>query len=172
MNTQQTNMMAKFTKPMQNAIQPKSKEMIARYLVIDKETERKIVDCRVYMGRSSSASVVYAALWISFDVKQCRDENAKAWQHGYTTGNGKAGGYGYHKASAAVQDAIASAGIELYGSAYTGTSDYNYATKTLEPFIPDFTVRASISGVGSEAIRSALLAIAFAAGYDDCIFVS
>ena len=157
MKTKQSNMIAKFTSSMQNATQPQNKEMIARYLVIDKESERHIVDCRVYMGRSSSASVVYAAIWISFDVKQCRDEDAKAWECGYTTGKGKAGGYGYHKASAAVQDAITSAGIDLYGSAYTGT--------------PDFTISASISGVGDSAIQSALLAIAFAAGYDDCIFV-
>lgn len=161
METKQNNMIAKFTKPMQNAKQPQNKEMTARYLVIDKESERHIVDCRVYMGRSSSASVVYASIWINFNLANMPTVQriAGEWEHGYTTGNGKAGGYGYHKASAAVQDAIASAGIELYGSAY-------------KPLIPDFTIRASISGVGDSAIQSALLAIAFAAGYDDCIFVS
>ena len=162
MQTNQQNMIAKFTTPMQNAIQPQNKEMTARYLVIDKESERHIVDCRVYMGRSSIASVVYAAIWISFDVKQCQDENAKAWEHGYTTGKGQAGGYGYHKASAAIDEAIRSAGIRLEGSPYI-----IYKSEQADIF-----KSASISGVGDSAIQSALLAIAFAAGYDDCIFVS
>lgn len=58
------------------------------------------VDVRFYMGRSSSASVVKCAIWIySTD------------HHGM--GYGSAGGYGYDKQSAALDEAIESCGIKL-----------------------------------------------------------
>lgn len=56
---------------------------------------------RCYMGRSASASVVYAVLWV-----RCADGH-------WTSGSGHAGGYGYHKESAAIADAISSAGVTL-----------------------------------------------------------
>lgn len=51
----------------------------------------------------------------------------------HTQGSGKAGGYGYHRPSAAVDQAIRNAG---------------------------FTLSASITGVGDSAIREALMAVA------------
>jgi len=57
------------------------------------------VTLRLYMGRSRSASVVYASLW-------CNGGN-------FTAGHGSAGGYGYCKRSAAAGDAIRNAGIRL-----------------------------------------------------------
>jgi len=92
--------------------------------------------CRAvfYMGRSSSASVVDCALWVS---------GLTFW----TSGRGRAGGYGYHKQSAALGAAINSAGIALY----TG---------------PDFEKFAYIDGAGESAMQDALYAIGEALGYD------
>jgi hypothetical protein len=83
------------------------------------------VTVRWWMGRSRSASVVYCSVWI----------------HGageYRAGSGQAGGYGYHKRSAALGAAIRSAGVSL---------------------------TASISGVGESAEDAAMRAIARALGY-------
>lgn len=97
------------------------------------------VDVRWYMGRSSNASVVYCSLWIH-DKK-------------HTSGYGIAGGYGYHKESAAMQEALASAGIKLYGSAYnTGEKE-------------NFKKECYIDGVGDTAEDNAIKAIVKALGY-------
>lgn len=85
------------------------------------------VEVRVYMGRSSSASKVYASIWVHDSTHNI-----------FTSGKGSAGGYGYHKTSAAVDEAIQSAGIEL---------------------------SQGISGVGDSAIKEALVAIVRALGY-------
>lgn len=55
---------------------------------------------RWYMARSRSASVSYCSLWIH-DGKGSR----------YRSGFGKAGGYGYCRASAAADEAFRSAGV-------------------------------------------------------------
>ncbi len=117
----------------------REKELVCAYRVVDFGAADKygarvavaLVDCRLYMGRSSGASVVYCVIWIN---------QAGSW----ATGTGTAGGYGYDKKSAAVASAIDSAGIRL---------------------------AQSISGVGSEAIRSALLAIADYMGAKDARIV-
>lgn len=62
----------------------------------------------------------------------------------YTQGSGRAGGYGYHRPSAAAQEAIYNAGFEL---------------------------SESISGVGDSAIEEALVAIAESLGLSDFILV-
>ena len=93
---------------------------------------RTVVDARCWMGRSSQASVVYCSVWI-----HCADGRSYS-------GKGTAGGWGYCKASAAFQDALTSAGIELYDSEGK---------------------RTNIRGAGESAIRVALHAIAKAAGY-------
>lgn len=85
---------------------------------------KAVVELRIYgTGNSSSAAI---------------------WLHGediHTSGTGAAGGYGYHRPSAAASEAIRNAGIEL---------DQN------------------ISGVGDSAIESAVKAIAEMLGYIDC----
>ena len=109
------------------------KEMIATWNVIVDSNDglRDIITARCYMGRSTNASTVYASIWVhSTDHR--------------TNGTGKAGGYGYHKQSAAVSDAIRSAGI---------------------------TLSKDISGAGDSAIESALKAIAQALGYESCLIV-
>lgn len=60
---------------------------------------RTLVDARLYMGRSNSASTVYASFWVSGGD--------------YLSGHGEASGYGYCKKSAALGSAIRAAGIEL-----------------------------------------------------------
>ena len=86
-----------------------------------------VVDARFYMGRSNSASVVYCSIWV-------RTRNGR-----HLSGHGSAGGYGYHKQSAALDSAIRSAGIEM---------------------------EASCSGCGEGAMRHAMEAVANAAGYN------
>ena len=81
------------------------------------------VDLRLY----NSASRVYACVWIDDHVNKL-----------YGSGSDYAGGYGYHKASAAASGAFNSAGI-----------DFN----------------ESIDGRGDSAIESALHAIAKSVGY-------
>lgn len=119
------------------------KELVSEYHVIvyqDGEFHTPVhVMC--WMGRSSSASTVYASVWVS-------DKRGDRW----FSGHGSAGGYGYHKESAAIQEALNSAGIELRGDVY-GRDD----AKKNQP--------AHIGGVGESAIRAALDAVARKCGY-------
>ena len=89
--------------PPQNAKQPENKEMVCCYNVVVAAKARLInaVTARLYMGRSKNASVVYACLWIRS-------------QDYYCSGKGQAGGGGYDKRSAAVAEAINSAGVTLF----------------------------------------------------------
>lgn len=139
-------MQAKITNPSRNARNyGGEKETVTTMQVIarNKRGELAVVtEARFYMGRSRSASNVYCSLWV-----HCGDVDV--------SGTGTAGGYGYHKESAALQSAITSAGIELYGDCYARDGEDQ-----------DLEKRAYIGGVGSEAMRSALLAIARAAGAD------
>lgn len=100
---------------------------------------RTVCTARFYMGRSRTASTVYCALWVDGP--------------GYCSGKGTAGGYGYHKQSAALADAIRSAGITLTGA--------NYAHM---PEKLDFKKPAHIGGCGGGSMNTALKAIARAAG--------
>lgn len=90
------------------------------------------VTARAWMGRSKNSSVVYASIWV---------HGGKSVE---CSGSGRAGGYGYHKISAALDDAIRSAGVKLVG---------------------DDGKQLSIGGVGDSAIRHALEAITRAAGF-------
>lgn len=81
-----------------------------------------VVDARFYW----TGSTCYCCVWIS------------DWNGPRRNGSGKAGGYGYHKASAALDAALGAAGVKLS-----------------EP----------IGGRGDSAMDSAILAVAKAAGY-------
>ena len=120
------------TQPVSNARQL-DKEVINHYHaigLIDGEMT-PLVDCRLYMSRSGDgASPVYCALWLLHG--------------GYSSGRGTASGYGYHKRSSAVGQAIRSAGIKLDGD---------------------------IEGVGDDAVRDALTAIAVACGATQVLIV-
>lgn len=154
MKTKQAHLIAKFTAQEENARNmAQDKETVSQYKIIDKKTESVIIDCRVYMGRSASASTVYSSIWIHIPEAN----KPEGWQYGYTTGRGSASGYGYHKESQAIADALASAGVKLYGSPYPTDK----ASDKRKP--------AYIGGTGCH--KEALLAVAYAAGCKDAILV-
>ena len=123
------------------------KETVDRVQVIARNARgelQTICDARFYMGRSRTASTVYCSLWVSnfganVDI----------------SGHGRAGGYGYHKRSAALQAAIDSAAIKLWGSPYDGEQENTSGTSA-----EGAPHRAYIDGCGDSAMVSALLAIA------------
>lgn len=143
------------------------KEKISQYLILDKKTERVVVDCRVYMGRSASASTVYASTWVNLQ----KDKKPAHWEYAGTSGTGTASGYGYHKESAAIDHALDSAGVQLFGEVYCRAlpKDPKEATKYKREIMKK---RAYIDGVGESAIKKALLAVAHAAGFNDVIFIN
>jgi hypothetical protein len=111
-----------------------NKETVDRYLSIAKLKTAPdgnfmtVIDARFYMGRSSSASVVYCSVWIN-----C---------YGYTTsGHGSAGGYGYDKISAALGEALESAGVVLNRS-INGSGQTREALEAITEALgyKDFTV--------------------------------
>ena len=101
-------MKAKFNKTAKEIFNGKHRKdtLYEAYRVIDSDF-KTVVDCRVY----GSGSTAYACLWV-FGKGEF-----------YAKGSGKASGWGYHKTSAAVDDAIDSAGFELYGSPYIGQEE-------------------------------------------------
>lgn len=78
------------------------KELISGFslLGLRKNTTRDLVTIKFYTGRSRNSSIVYCNFWASDDRNTF-------------SGSGTAGGGGYHKASAALQEAINSSGIRL-----------------------------------------------------------
>ena len=108
------------------------KEKVTRYTVVALKNNEfhEPVTAMCWMSRSPSASVVYASIWVHGTKVSC-------------SGRGSAGGYGYHKESAAIDEAIRRAGIKL--------------TDGSKPIY--------IDGAGDTAIEKALTAIAHAAGY-------
>ena len=89
--------------------------------ILDKKTGRAVVTARFY----ATKAMHYICLWTSF-------ESRYDWP-AYCNGGGRAGGYGYHRASAALDEAITNAG---------------------------FNISESISGRGDVAMEEALIAIA------------
>ena len=106
------------------------KEQTSRMLFMLVRDGRPVapLDVRFYMGRSSAASVVYCRFWL-----RAADGSA-GW-----SGNGRAGGGGYDKTSAAMQDAFSNAGV---------------------------AVALNFGGVGSSAMRDAGRAALIAAGWN------
>lgn len=124
-------MKATIGKQVSNAVNYGDKKKLIKTFNLITDELKEIITVRCYMGRSTGASAVYAAIWVN-----CGSI--------YTSGKGKAGGYGYHKVSAAIGDAINSAGIML---------------------------DTDISGVGDGAIKEALEAIANALGFERVLIV-
>lgn len=96
------------------------------YLLINRNM-RKIASLRLY----STGQTIYACLWIMKDD--------------WASGSGKAGGWGYHKASAAASEAFRTAG---------------------------FKFDEEISGRGESAVQDALLAVAAHLNEDCVIFTA
>ena len=124
-------MKATIGKQVSNAINYGDKKELIKTFNVVTDGLKEVITVRCYMGRSAGASAVYAAIWV----------NTRGY---YSSGKGKAGGYGYHKASAAVADAISSAGI---------------------------TLDTNISGVGDGAIKESLETIASALGFSHVLIV-
>lgn len=112
------------------------KEMIQAISLIGLKgtTARELITLRVYATTTRGRN--YASIWIHGGHGDKGDL--------YGAGHGWAGGYGYHRVSAAVSDALTSAGVKL---------------------------SLDISGVGDEAIRTALEALAAHLGYKRTLFV-
>ena len=154
MKTKQASMKAVFTKECNNAINHGGKmETSERFILIDKKSEKRVVEACVYVGRSRSSSQAKAALWVRLSDKK----KPEGWEYGHTAGRGCSSGH----YSEAIANAVESAGIELYGSAYEHQGDK-----------VDFKRRVHFGGVGEGATRRALLAIAYAAGWTDVVFVA
>ncbi len=98
----------------------KEEHFYKQFSVINTTKSERYAYSSVILRLYATQARIYACLWIN--------EN----RH-HLSGGGYAGGYGYHKASAAAQAAIDAAGIKL---------------------------DQSIAGVGDDVIREALLAIA------------
>lgn len=103
---------------------------ISQYTVVDKAFKQPII-ARFYQTKTGAN--VYCCLW----VNACKHIHGVP-QDIYVSGGGKAGGYGYHKGSAALEDAINDAGI---------------------------TLSESISGRGTSAMYEAFESMALALGY-------
>lgn len=131
-------------------------ELVSYYTLIDKKTEKTVIDCRLYMGKSASASVVHCSLWI-------RSTERNGFE---SSGRGTASGYGYHKESAAVASAISSAGIELFGSPYGRPVNGDTPAQTKKMM----TKRAYIGDRGTGSIECALAAITYAVGCKDAVW--
>ena len=131
---------ASIVKKESNARCPDNKELVSAYSLVVRLPSgemREVITVRCYMGRSASASVVYAVLWVC-----CADGH-------WTSGSGHAGGYGYHKESAAIADAVKSAGIELKDLDRTDRKDHCF----------------DLGGTGTSYYSQVFEAIARAAGY-------
>ena len=153
MKTKQASMKAVFTQECNNATNHGRKmETSERFILIDKKSEKRVVEACAYVGRSRSSSQVKASIWVKLSDKK----KPEGWEYGHTSGKGCASGHW----SEAVANAVESAGIELYGSAYQREG---------KPV--DFKQRVHFGGVGETATRTALLAIAYAAGWTDVVFV-
>lgn len=122
-----------------------------------------LADARLYMGRSSRSSVVYCSVWLQnstpvYNAKSGGDEL-------HVSGRGDAGGWGYHKQSAALGSALSAAGVELYGSPYSvqrwdhdKKREKTPAELRAEQRKANKT-RAYINGVGDSAMREAMHAV-------------
>jgi hypothetical protein len=101
------------------------KELIDAMSVIvvtpDKRPQ-EVCTARWYMGRSREASVVYASIWVRRPAIRNAEDTGWAKDSAWWSGSGNAGGYGYHKQSAALHEAIGSAGITLSRSV-SGTGE-------------------------------------------------
>lgn len=107
-------------------------------------TITEVVTVRTYMSASRNASTVKACVWIR------PADRASDW----LSGRGEAGGYGYHKESAAIADAVRNAGVKLYGNPYFSR----------EPV--DINKSFDFGGTGSSKYREIFAAIARAVGHN------
>jgi hypothetical protein len=136
-------MKVKFNAPRSNAVNlGDKKELVRAWNVValqDDGTLRELVTVRWYRSyRASPESPEYCSVWVS-----PRDNS-------HTSGRGTSRGHGIHTASAALQNALISAGVELQDRA---------------------GARVYIDGKGEGAMRTALAAIATTCGCSTSLLV-
>ena len=122
-----------------------SGSMLEQHSVIEKTTGRTIVQVTINGTESGNTAII--------SVHPMHDQFSL---YGY----GRATGYGYHRTSAALQAAIASAGISLVGDPYNQVDGK-----------VDWTKPVRIGGCGHRAMTDAMLAIAYAAGARSVVIV-
>jgi hypothetical protein len=106
---------------------------------------REVITVRTYFNaKGTGMQPVRACVWI-------RPTTPGA---DWLTGRGSAGGWGYHKESQAIADAVQNSGILLWGNPYKYSDDK-----------PDFTKRCYFGGTGSSGYEDIFKAIARAMGY-------
>ena len=71
---------------------------MTKYSVIDFDSKNEIIDCRVYFGKNKT----YCCLWVSTENK---------FISGFISGSGVAGGCGYDRESASIEEACINAGF-------------------------------------------------------------
>ena len=127
------------------AQQPKAPMCGAGSLIATRNGELcEVITIRTYFNKKGSGmQPVRACVWI---------KPAKAGD--WNSGRGSAGGYGYHKESAAIAEAVSSAGVSLFGALY------NYRNAPV-----DLKKRVDFGGTGSSGYTDIFKAIARAAGY-------
>lgn len=131
----------KFSAVKREASRPNKPMVGAGSLVaMHKGEMREVITVRTYMSAAASASVVQACVW------------CKPIKGDWHSGLGSAGGYGYHKESQAIADAVDSAGVELFGDPYMRD-----ASKAKQPL--------HFGGTGSSYYEAIFKAIARAMGY-------
>lgn len=132
---------AKLGKVRKEASQPSQPMVGAGSLVAMRNGElSEVITVRTYMGASRNASIVKACVWVH------------PLEGNWSTGRGEAGGWGYHKESQAIYEAVSNAGIELYGDPYQRDAARNKK-------------QLFFGGTGDNAYEAIFKAIARAAGY-------
>ena len=133
--------------PKLEAQQPKTPMCGAGSLVATRKGELcEVITVRTYFNeKGSGMQPVRACVWI----KPAADGN---WH----SGRGSASGCGYHKESAAIADACAAAGVQLFGEVYSRRIDTG-------PI--DYKKRVDFGGTGSSGYETIFKTIAHAAGY-------
>jgi hypothetical protein len=127
---------------MQTATLPTTPNQNARNLSGDKETIQTLNAVAYDRAHDAIRTYITVHIYASRSAGHSGQIHASIWCHHApcpTSGYGKAGGYGYHKPSAALQAAIRSVGI---------------------------TLAQPIEGRGEQAMEKALRAIAIAQGAD------
>lgn len=153
LDTAPTNIRAQFLMAPRREAQTPNKPLVGcgSLMATDANGQfREAVCVRTYMSASRNASTVYACVWIA----PARDWKHPAGTLAWPSGRGQAGGYGYHKESAAIAEALTEAGVSLFGNPYKRSDE----AADLEKYF-------FLSGTGSSAYAEVFAAIAVAAGY-------
>ncbi len=154
MKTKQNHIKAVFTEEASGAKNYSgAKGLLSIYKIVCRKTEKVVVDCRVW-SNWSSANTAYCSVWVSL----AQHKKPDAWEWAECSGSSTDNGCGYDRVSQVVASALCDAGIEFYGSPYPANKD-----------AANFKKRAYIGGTGCHV--EALLAVAYAAGFNDCILV-